>query len=49
MRRLLILPAVGALSVAVWWSGLVWPIATQAWSVIAPRPATGDTEDDVIA
>lgn len=42
MKRLLLVPVVvcpiATGAACLWVSGMVWPIATQVWSVIAPRP-----------
>jgi putative effector of murein hydrolase LrgA (UPF0299 family) len=41
-RRLLFVPAVvgviGGVAATLYLSGLLWPIAGQVWSLIAPRP-----------
>lgn len=53
MKRLALAPLVvcpvAVVGAALWVSGLAWPIATQAWSVLAPRPHAAYDEDDVIA
>lgn len=49
MKRLLALPILFAAGCAYgWWSGLLYPVMTQAWSVFAPRPDTDETEADLI-
>lgn len=51
--RLLLVPVVvcpvALVAAGLWLSGLCWPIATQTWSLLAPRPHVAYDEDDVIA
>lgn len=53
MKRLALVPVVvcpvAAVGAGLWLSGLCWPLMTQAWSVIAPRPVTAYDDDDVVA
>lgn len=52
MRRLALAPlVVGGLAAgaAIWYAGLAWPLITQAWSVLAPRPEGEGYEPDVVA
>lgn len=49
MKRLLVLaPAALTVGAALWFAGLAWPIATQVWSVLAPRSDTADCEADPV-
>lgn len=53
MRRLILAPLVtgpiAAATAVLWITGLAYPIATQVWSVLAPRPAGKYDEADVWA
>lgn len=47
VKRLLLAPVVICpVVVAAYWSGLLWPVMTTAWSIVAPRPLN---EPEIIA
>jgi hypothetical protein len=51
VRRLALAPVVvgpvAAAAVALYVTGYLWPVITTAWSLVAPRRETAETEADV--